>query len=82
MIIRNNYEEQLTQLENKLKYVETKEESSRDIRENLYFDRLQKTDHTVYIKHLPFGQKDSNDVKKLITDGLGLNVQVCNINAS
>ena len=31
------------------------------------------------IKNLPFGQNDTNDVKKLITDGLGLNVQVCNI---
>ena len=33
------------------------------------YDRLQKTDHTVYIKNLPFGQIDSNDVNKLITDG-------------
>ena len=71
---QGNYEERLTQLENKLKYAETKEETSRHIRENLNYDRLQKTDHTVYIKKIPFGQNDSNDVKKLITDGLGLNV--------
>ena len=77
---QGNYEERLTQLENKLKYAETKEESSSDIRENLNYDRLQKTDHIiVYIKNLPFGQNDSNDVKKLITDVLGLNVQVRNI---
>ena len=30
-------------------------------------------------KKIPSGQNDSHDVKKLITDGLGLNVQVRNI---
>ena len=66
-------------IENKLKYAKTKEASSSDITENLNYDRLQKKDHTVNIKHLPFGQNDTNDVKKLITDGLRRNIQVRNI---
>ncbi len=72
--ISNNYEQRLKLLETKL----TSREANTGTRTHVHpaNGTIDEDENTCYIKNLPYGQRDLEDVNTLLTEGMGIDVRV------